>query len=105
MSMDMEEYVPETMGEGDKVKPSDIIDHPLIVKVLDYRTGLTTKFNPDGDGEAVVCDVFDMSDEKIYLQVMWFNNAVRDNLKNKVGKIMPVRLVFRKSKNGGNSYI
>ena len=105
MSFDLEEYVPETMGEGDKVKPSDIVDHPLIVKILDFRTGLTTKYNPDGDGEAVVCDVFDMADNKIYLQVMWFNPAIRDNLKNKVGRNTAIRLVFQQSKSGGNSYI
>lgn len=105
MAIDLDEYVPETMGEGDKVKPSDIIDHPLIVKVLDFRQGLTTKFNPDGDGEAVIVDVFDMSDEKIYLQVMWFNNAVKDNLKKKIGKVLPIRLVYQTSKGGGNQYI
>lgn len=106
MSFDLEEYVPETMAEGDKLKPSDIIDHPLIIKVLDYRTGITTKFSPNGDGEAVIVDVFDMSDQKIHLQVMWFNNAIRDNLKNKVGKVMPVRLVFQAPKKaGGNPYI
>lgn len=105
MAFDLDEYTPETMGEGDKVKPSDIIDHPLIVKILDFRQGLTTKYNPDGDGEAVVADVFDMADEKIYLQVMWFNNAIKDNLKNKVGKVLPIRLVYQTSKGGGNQYI
>ncbi len=106
MSFELDEYVPETMAEGDKLKPSDVIDHPLIVKVLDYRTGITTKFSPAGDGEAVIVDVFDLSDQKIHLGVMWFNNAIRDNLKNKVGKVMPVRLVYQSPKKaGGNPYI
>jgi len=105
MSFDLEEYVPETVGEGDKLKPSDVVDHPLIIRVLDFKQNLTTKFSPNGDGQAVVVDVFDMSDETTHLGVMWFNAAIRDNLMNKVGKSMAVKLVYQEAKKGGNKYI
>ena len=94
----------EMQAGGDKLKPSDIANRPLLVKVLDFKTGIKTKY--DDAAEAVVVDVLDLSTEEIHLGVMWFNAAIKDNLKRYIGKKLPIALVYQQPKApGGNAYI
>lgn len=94
----------EMQAGGDKLKPSDIANRPLLVKVLDFKQGIKTKY--DDAAEAVVVDVLDLSTEEFHLGVMWFNAAIKDNLKRYIGKKLPIALVYQQPKAaGGNAYI
>lgn len=92
--------------DGDQLKPSDVTNHPLIVKVHERRDNLTTKFKPNGDGSAVVLDVLDMATNQVYINVMWFNGALVDNLSGYAkGDALAIKLVEKTSKSSGNSYL
>lgn len=92
--------------DGDQLKPSDVTDHPLIVKVYERRDNLTTKFKPNGDGSAVLLDVLDMATNQVYINVMWFNGALVDNLTGYARQdALAIKLVEKKSKTTGNNYL
>lgn len=92
--------------DGDQLKPSDVTNHPLIVKVYERRDNLTTKFKPNGDGSAVLIDVLDMATNQVYINVMWFNGALVDNLSGYAkGDALAIKLIEKTSKSTGNSYL
>lgn len=92
--------------DGDQLKPSDVTDHPLIVKVYERRDNLTTKFKPEGDGSAVLIDVLDMATNQVYINVMWFNGALVDNLSGYAKQdALAIKLVEKKAKSTGNNYL
>lgn len=92
--------------DGDQLKPSDVTDHPLIVKVYERRDNLTTKFKPEGDGSAVLIDVLDMATNQVYINVMWFNGALVDNLSGYAKQdALAIKLVEKRSKATGNNYL
>lgn len=92
--------------DGDQLKPSEVTNHPLIVKVHERRDNLTTKFKPNGDGSAVLIDVLDMATNQVYINVMWFNGALVDNLSGYAkGDALAIKLVEKTSKASGNTYL
>lgn len=98
-------YEPKVDIDGDQLKPSDVAGHPLIVKIYEHRTGITTKFKPNGDGTAVLVDVLDLTNGTVSVNVLWFNGAIVDNLVGYVGgDALAIKLVYKESKNG-NSYL
>lgn len=98
-------YEPKVDIDGDQLKPSDIANHPLIVKVHEHRTGITTKYSPDGDGTAVLVDVLDLTSGNVSINVLWFNGAIVDNLVGYVGQdALAIKIVYKEGKNG-NSYL
>lgn len=98
-------YEPQIEADGDRLKPSEIAGHPLIVKVHEHRTGITTTHNPDGDAVAVRVDVLDLTNGQVSINVLWFNGAIVDNLVGYVGgDPVAIKLSYRKSKSG-NDYL
>lgn len=89
---------------GDKFTASDAVDKPLVVLVREHRTGIITKFKPEG-GDGVTVDVADVRTDEVYLNVLWMNGAIVDNLAGYVGKPVAIRLTYQAPKGGGNSYI
>lgn len=82
---------------------------PLIVRVNEYKTGLKTQHNKDGNGEGVVVDVIDLGDQNYttYCNVLWMGEAVRDQLKDYAGtgQFLPVKLVWAVPQGGGMKYV
>lgn len=89
---------------GDKLTASDAVDKPLVVLVREHRTGIITKYKPEG-GDGVTVDVADIRTDEVYLNVLWMNGAIVDNLAAYVGKPVAVKLAYQAPKGGGNSYI
>lgn len=92
--------------DGDQLQPSQVTEHPLIVKVYERRDNLTTKYSPQGDGSAVLLDVLDMATNQVYINVMWFNGALVDNLSGYAKQdALAIKLIEKKSKATGNNYL
>lgn len=98
---------------GDQLKATDAVDKPLVVHVREHKTGIKTKFNqdpkqsgykPDG-ADGVIVDVANVDTDEVFIDVLWLNGAVVDNLAPYVGQVVPVQLVWQAPANGGNSYI
>lgn len=97
-----EDYVPPVHEDSDEFKPKDNIDKPLMVKIREVKTGIVTEHSPDG-GEGLIADLVDLSDGKIYRNVLWMGGAVVDGLKPMVGKVTVIRFEKRTS-NSGRKY-
>ena len=104
MSMPLDTFEARSQGTGDSLSPKDIVSTPLLVKVLEIRGGIKTKFKPEGT-DAVILDVLNLLTQEIKLGVMWFNGAIVDNLKPYVGKALPIELVYQQPTGGGNAYL
>lgn len=91
---------------GDQLAARDAVDKPLVVFVREHRTGITTQYKPNGDGIGVIVDVADTSTNEVWIDVLWMNGPVVDNLAPYVGQAVPIKLVWTPSKKaGGNAYI
>lgn len=100
-------------SDGDQLSAKDAVDRPIVVLVREHRTGIKTKFNsdpnkngykPDG-GDGVTVDVADIRTNEVWLDVLWLNGAVVDNLAPYLGQTVPVKLIWQASNKGGNNYI
>ncbi|GEL17660.1 hypothetical protein [Pseudonocardia asaccharolytica] len=105
--MELGTYAPRPREEsiGDQLQAKEAVDRPLIVFVREHRTGITTRFKPDGDGVGIILDIADVHTNEVWLDVLWMNGAVVDNLAPYVGQAVPIKLVWASPKNGGNPYI
>lgn len=98
---------------GDQLQAKEAIDKPLIVFVREHKTGIKTKFNsdpkdkgykPDGT-DGVIVDAADVTTDEVWIDVLWLNGAIVDNLVPYVGQAVPIKLAWQAPANGGNSYI
>ncbi|GAA0638068.1 hypothetical protein GCM10010174_69890 [Kutzneria viridogrisea] len=94
----------EHTAQGDSLQAKETVDKPLVVLVREHRTGIITKFKPEG-GEGVQLDVAVIAENKVYIDVLWMNGAVVDNLAPYLGQAVPIKLVWTPSAKGGNPYI
>lgn len=90
---------------GDQLQAKEAVDKPLIALVREHREGMTTKYKPNGDGIGVICDLADTRTNEVWIDVLWMNGAVVDNLVPFLGQAVPIKLVWTPSQNGGNPYI
>ncbi len=99
---------------GDQLQAKEAIDKPLIVFVREHKTGIKTKFNQDpantktfkAEGtDGVIVDAADVTTDEVWIDVMWLNGAIVDNLAPYVGQAVPIKLAWQAPANGGNSYI
>src|SRR5215208_2595808 len=113
--MELGTFTPRTNDEnyGDKFTAKEAIDRPLVVLIREHRTGIKTKFNsdpgkdgykPEG-GDGVTVDVADVRTNEVWIDVLWMNGAVVDNLAVYIGQTVPIKLVWTASAKGGNAYI
>jgi hypothetical protein len=102
--MQLNTFVEREYSDGDRLQAKEAVDRALVVLVREHRTGVVTQYKPDG-GDAVVSDVADVRTNEVWIDVMWMNGAIVDNLAPYVGQPVAVRLVWTPSAKGGNPYI
>jgi hypothetical protein len=68
---------------GDSVKPADLQGHLLIIKPVEYKTGIQTSL---GEAEAIEVDLVDLDTNTEHTSVLFFNVALRSALKSNIGK-------------------
>ena len=101
--MELTGFTPPERG-GDRLPAKEAVDRPLVVLVREHRTGIVTQFKPDG-AAGVVCDVADTNSDSVWLDVLWMNGAVVDNLAPYLGQAVPIKLTWTPSARGGNAFI
>lgn len=74
---------------GDSVKPADLQGHLLIIKPVEYKTGIQTSL---GEAEAIEVDVVDLDTSTEHTSVLFFNVALRSALKPNIGKSVLARI-------------
>jgi hypothetical protein len=113
--MELGTFAPRPREEmvGDQLQAKEAIGKTLVVFVREHKTGIKTKFNqdpkekgykPDG-GDGVIVDVADVNTNEVWIDVLWLNGAVVDNLAPYVGQAVPIELVWTPSQKGGNPFI
>jgi hypothetical protein len=75
--------------EGASVKPADLQGHLLIIKPVEYKTGIQTSL---GEAEAIEVDVIDLDTSEEHTSVLFFNVALRSALKPNIGKQVLARI-------------
>ena len=71
------------------VKPADLQGHLLIIKPVEYKTGITTSL---GEAEAIEVDLIDLDTNTEHNSVLFFNVALRSALKSNIGKSVLARI-------------
>lgn len=102
--MELSGFTPRERSGGDQFPAKEAVDRLLVAQVREHRTGIVTKFKPEG-GEGVVVDVADVTADAVWIDVLWMNGAVVDNLAPYLGQTVPIKLVWTPSQKGGNAYI
>lgn len=102
--MELGTFTPRERQDGDTFPAKEAVDRALVVLVKEHRTGIVTKFKPEG-GDGVVVDAADVATNEVFLDVLWMNGAVVDNLAPFVAQAVPIKLVWIASAKGGNAYI
>ena len=95
---------PAPKEAGDSFRPSDHVGDVLIVKVLEFKTGIVTQYKPDG-GDGVTVDICNLTEKgALYQDVLWMNGALVDGLKAYTGgQPLVVRLIDKQG--AKNTYI
>lgn len=82
---------------GDRLNPRDIVGQLLVVRPLEYCTGIKTPYpnprDPAGLSDAIRCDVvtLDLQNEdgtNIWRGVLWFQNRLITGLRPNIGKLI-----------------
>lgn len=68
---------------NETVKVADLAGHLLIITPVEYKTGIPTVH---GDAEAIEVNIIDLDTNKEHSSLLWFNVALRNALKSKVGQ-------------------
>lgn len=103
----------EAGPQGDRLTAKDNVDKPMVVLVREHRTGIKTKFNSDPNqqgykaegGEGVQLDIAVLATNEVFIDVLWMNGAVVDNLAGYVSQAVPIKLAWQPSVKGGNPYL
>jgi hypothetical protein len=75
--------------EGASVKPADLLGHLLIIKPVEYKTGIQTSL---GEAEAIEVDLIDLDTNEEHTSVLFFNVKLRSALKSNIGKQVLARI-------------
>lgn len=74
---------------NESVKVADLAGHLLIITPVEYKTGIPTVH---GEAEAIEVNVVDLDTNKEHSSMLWFNVALRNALKTKVGQKVLARI-------------
>ena len=74
---------------NETVKVADLANHLLIVTPVEYKTGIPTVH---GEAEAIEVNVIDLDTNKEHASLLWFNVALRNSLKTKIGQKVLARI-------------
>lgn len=83
----MEFSAPATNEVGPR--PADLQGHLLIISPKDYREGIQTV---NGDADAVSVDLIDLDSGESHNDVLFFNIALRNALRPKIGQKVLARI-------------
>ena len=72
-------------GGGDKLAVADINGHFVIVHVNSYEENIVTV---NGPGNAVRCNVADLTTGEHHIDVLWFPKVLVTSLRNQVGQMV-----------------
>lgn len=113
--MELGTFTPRPREEmiGDKLQAQEAVDKALVVLVRQHKNGIKTKFNQDPQdrgykpegADGVVVDVADVTSNTVYIDVLWLNGAIVDNLSPYVGQALPIKLAWTASQGGGKPFI
>ena len=81
-------FSPPSMNDGN-IKVADLAGQLLIITPIDYKTGIKTVH---GDAEAVEVTLVNLDTNKTYDSVLFFNVALRNSLKQKIGQKVLARI-------------
>jgi hypothetical protein len=81
-------FSPPSMNDGN-IKVADLAGQLLIITPTDYKTGIKTVH---GDAEAVEVTLVNLDTDKTYDSVLFFNVALRNSLKQKIGQKVLARI-------------
>lgn len=73
----------------ESVKVADLANHLLIITPTEYKTGIQTVH---GTAEAVEVNVVDLDTNAEHNSLLWFNVALRNALKTKIGSKVLARI-------------
>jgi len=76
-------------AQGETVKPADLQGHLLIIKPVEYKTGIQTSL---GEAEAIEVDLVDLDTNTEHNSVLFFNVALRSSLRSNIGKQVLARI-------------
>lgn len=76
-------------NQSESVKVADLAGHLLIITPTEYKTGIQTIH---GLAEAVEVEVVDLDTKQTHASLLWFNVALRNALKNKIGQKVLARI-------------
>ena len=85
----MSAFAAPASQEGASVKPADLQGHLLIIKPVEYKTGITTSL---GEAEAIEVDLIDLDTNEEHNSVLFFNIALRNALKSNIGQQVLARI-------------
>ena len=68
---------------NENVKVADLANHLLIIDPVEYKTGIPTVH---GEAEAIEVNIIDLDTGKHHSSLLWFNVALRNSLKGKIGQ-------------------
>ena len=82
-------FTSPSTSSGESVKPADLQGHLLIIKPVEYKTGIQTTL---GEAEAIEVDLVDLDNNSEHSSVLFFNIALRSALKPNIGKSVLARI-------------
>jgi hypothetical protein len=81
---------PDTSKEGGSVKVADLAGHLLIIEPLEYKTEIQTVHGP---ADAVAVNLVDLdANNNRHDNVLFFNVALKNALRNKIGQKVLARI-------------
>lgn len=88
---------PTPQGEqqaGDRLAPRDIVNRPMILRPMDYRTGIKTEYQDAADGILVNIALLspDGSGEEHY-DLLWFQGRIIGAFKGQIGQTFAGQIV------------
>lgn len=82
-------FTSPSTSSGESVKPADLQGHLLIIKPVEYKTGIQTSL---GEAEAIEVNLVDLDTQTEHNSVLFFNVALRSALKSNIGKSVLARI-------------
>jgi hypothetical protein len=83
-------FEPPGTTSSDSVKVADLNGQLLIIEPIEYKTGITTVH---GEAEAIEVNLVNLDDNnKEYNNVLFFNVALKNSLKGKIGHKVLARI-------------
>ncbi len=73
----------------ESVKVADLNGHLLILEPIEYKTGITTVH---GDADAIEVRIVDLDTNQTHESVLFFNVALKNALKTKIGQKVLARI-------------